>query len=72
MLTGFFSKLLVEFSHWCAVRLPRDAVPRFIELRESLAKTPTGKIQKLRLREEGITEATWDREEAEIRFIRSA
>jgi carnitine-CoA ligase len=47
-------------------------VPRFIELRESLAKTPTGKIQKLRLREEGITEATWDREEAGIRFIRSA
>jgi crotonobetaine/carnitine-CoA ligase len=63
---------LVEFSHWCADRLPRYAVPRFIELRESLAKTPTGKIQKLRLREEGITAATWDREEAGIRFIRSA
>jgi carnitine-CoA ligase len=63
---------LVEFSHWCADRLPRYAVPRFIELRESLAKTPTGKIQKLRLRAEGITEATWDREKAGIRFTRSA
>jgi carnitine-CoA ligase len=63
---------LVEFSHWCADRLPRYAVPRYIELRESLAKTPTGKIQKLWLRAEGITEATWDREKAGIRFTRSA
>jgi crotonobetaine/carnitine-CoA ligase len=63
---------LVDFSHWCADRLPRYAVPRFVELRDSLAKTSTGKIQKLRLREEGVTETTWDREGAGIRFTRTA
>jgi crotonobetaine/carnitine-CoA ligase len=63
---------LTEFSYWCADHLPRYAVPRFIELFKSLAKTATGKIQKLPLRAIGVTEATWDREKAGIRFLRGS
>jgi crotonobetaine/carnitine-CoA ligase len=42
--------------------LPRFAQPRFIELVESLPKTPTAKVQKAALRTRGVTAATWDRQ----------
>jgi len=43
--------------------MPYFAVPRFLEIvTGELAKTPTGKLQKVPLREAGITAATWDRE----------
>jgi crotonobetaine/carnitine-CoA ligase len=45
---------------WCAERLPRHAVPRYVELREELPMTPTGKIEKYRLRERGVTPAAHD------------
>lgn len=50
------------FIAWCADRIPRYAVPRFVELHTSLPKTATGKIQKARLREAGVTPQTWDRQ----------
>jgi crotonobetaine/carnitine-CoA ligase len=40
--------------------LPYFAVPRYYEMRDSLPKTPTGRVQKFKLREEGCTSATWD------------
>jgi crotonobetaine/carnitine-CoA ligase len=42
--------------------LPRFAQPRFIEIVDSLPKTPTAKVQKAALRSRGITAATWDRQ----------
>jgi carnitine-CoA ligase len=45
---------------WCAERLPAHAVPRFVELVEELPMTPTGKIEKFKLRERGVTAATDD------------
>lgn len=45
-------------------RLPYFMVPRYVEFLESLPKTPTEKIQKNRLREAGISPATYDRQEA--------
>lgn len=39
-------------------------VPRYIELAASLPYTPTNKVQKFRLRERGVTEATWDRKKS--------
>lgn len=42
--------------------LPRFAQPRFIEIVETLPKTPTAKVQKAALRARGITVATWDRQ----------
>lgn len=47
---------------WCVERMPRYAVPRFVEFVSELDKTPTGKLRKQDIREAGITNATWDRE----------
>ncbi len=49
---------LVEF---LVPRLPAYMVPRYVEFRDELPKTPTGKIQKMSLREDGVAGA-WDRE----------
>jgi crotonobetaine/carnitine-CoA ligase len=48
-------------AEWCEARMPAFAVPRYIEVLTELPKTPTGKIQKHKLRELGVTERTWDR-----------
>jgi carnitine-CoA ligase len=40
--------------------LPRFAVPRFIELVDELPTTPTGKVEKHKLRSRPITAATFD------------
>jgi crotonobetaine/carnitine-CoA ligase len=53
----------VELLDWCTPRMPHFAVPRFVLLvTGELPKTPTGKLQKLPLRNAGITATTWDRE----------
>ena len=46
---------------WCVTRMPRYAVPRYIEYVHELDKTPTGKLRKQALRDAGITADTWDR-----------
>jgi crotonobetaine/carnitine-CoA ligase len=46
----------------CVARLPRHAVPRYLEVMTVLPRTENGKVQKYRLRERGVTAATWDRE----------
>ncbi len=52
---------LAEF---CAPRLARFALPRFIEFVAALPTTENGKVQKYRLRERGVTARTWDRTKA--------
>jgi carnitine-CoA ligase len=42
-------------------RLPYFAVPRYYDVRESLPRTPTQKIMKAALRNDGVTPTTWDR-----------
>jgi crotonobetaine/carnitine-CoA ligase len=49
---------LIEF---CKPRLPYFAVPRYLEFVQELPTTENGKVQKYKLRERGITPATWDR-----------
>tara|TARA_B110000503_G_scaffold22699_1_gene35273 strand:- start:6611 stop:8308 length:1698 start_codon:yes stop_codon:yes gene_type:complete len=39
---------------------PHYFVPRYLEFVESLPYTPTNKVQKFKLREQGINEHTWD------------
>jgi crotonobetaine/carnitine-CoA ligase len=46
----------------CAERMPHFAVPRYVEVVEEFPKTPTNKVQKMKLRDRGITAATWDRD----------
>jgi len=52
----------VALLDFCVERMPRFAVPRYVERMEDIAKTATGKIQKEPLRKAGITNRTWDRE----------
>jgi carnitine-CoA ligase len=46
----------------CGPRMPYFAVPRYVEFVDDLPRTENGKVQKFRLRERGITPATFDRE----------
>jgi crotonobetaine/carnitine-CoA ligase len=39
---------------------PYFFVPRYLELMSALPATPTGRVQKYRLRERGVTPETWD------------
>jgi crotonobetaine/carnitine-CoA ligase len=46
---------------FCESRLPRFAIPRYIDVMEELPRTENGKVQKYKLRERGVTASTWDR-----------
>ena len=46
---------------FCEPRLPYFAVPRYLEFVRELPFTESGKVQKYKLRERGVTERTWDR-----------
>lgn len=50
-----------ELARFCESRLPYFAIPRYIELMDELPRTENGKVQKYKLRERGITAATWER-----------
>jgi carnitine-CoA ligase len=59
-----------ELTHWMAERMPYFMVPRYIRFVEQLPKTPTERVQKVKLRDEGITPDTFDREAAGITIKR--
>ena len=54
-------RALVE---WLIPRMTHFMVPRYVRVETALPKTPTNKIQKTGLRDEGVTEQTFDRESA--------
>ena len=43
---------------------PYFFVPRYVEIMYALPSTPTGRVQKYRLRERGVTPETWDARKA--------
>lgn len=51
-----------EVLDWCVPRMPRYAVPRFVQKIAELDKTASGKLRKGDLRDAGVTDGTWDRE----------
>ena len=55
----------------CAQRMPYFAVPRYLEFVDDIPKTPSQKIQKNKLRERGLTAATWDREAVDYKIKRT-
>jgi crotonobetaine/carnitine-CoA ligase len=55
-----------ELITFCEPRLPYFAVPRYLEFMSELPSTESGKVQKYKLRERGVTDKTWDREAAGI------
>lgn len=56
---------------WAAERLPYFVVPRYWEAVEELPKTPSSKIQKAILRQEGVTPGTFDRVSAGVDVART-
>lgn len=59
-----------ELIDWCRTRLAYFAVPRYIALRGWLPKTPSLRVEKHRLKAEGITADCWDREAEGIALAR--
>ncbi|WP_417519284.1 AMP-binding protein [Minwuia sp.] len=53
-------------------RMAHFMLPRYIRVVDDLPKTPTQKVQKVNLKDEGITADTWDREAAGIKVKREA
>jgi crotonobetaine/carnitine-CoA ligase len=51
-----------DLVRYCEGRMSRHMVPRYVEFVDVLPRTPTEKVEKYRLKEQGITAATWDRE----------
>ena len=45
----------------CEDQLARFAVPRYVRIVDALPKTPSQRVQKFKLREQGVTADTWDR-----------
>ncbi len=52
----------VELLRFLEPRMAHFMLPRYIRVMDALPKTPTAKVEKHRLRTEGITPDTWDRE----------
>lgn len=53
-----------ELWTWSLDHLPRFAVPRYVEFRDDLPRSETGRITKAPLRAEGVTARSWDFEAA--------
>ena len=59
-----------ELMAFLGKRMAHFMIPRFVRTLDELPKTPTAKVMKHVLREQGITQDTWDREDHDIRFKR--
>ncbi len=57
-------------SCWCVEELPYFALPRYIEFRDELPRSPVGGCLKRVLRDEGVTDATWDLETSDVTYER--
>lgn len=59
-----------ELCRWSADNLPYFAVPRFVEFRPKLPRNPVGRVLKYTLRDEGVTESTWDFEKSQVELVK--
>ena len=59
-----------DLCRWAIDHVPYFAVPRFVEFRADLPRNPVGRVLKYELRDDGVTETTWDRERAGVTFDR--
>jgi crotonobetaine/carnitine-CoA ligase len=59
-----------ELIRFCEPRMAYFMVPRYVEFREALPRNPSQRIEKYKLRAEGITELTWDRLKAGVELKR--
>ena len=52
-------------------RMPHYMVPRYVRVMDSLPKTPTNKVRKVEIRQQGVTDGCWDRIAAGIEVRRT-
>jgi crotonobetaine/carnitine-CoA ligase len=57
-----------DLFEWCVERLPYFVLPRYVEFRPELPRSPVGRVLKRELRDEGVTPATWDAEAAGVTY----
>ncbi len=57
-----------ELFRWCIDQLPYFALPRYIEFREELPRSPVGRVLKRELRDEGVTPTTWDLDASDVTY----
>lgn len=60
----------VELTQFLDKRLAYFMVPRYLDFMDDIPKTPTGKIQKYKLREQGVGPDSWDRIASGIKLSR--
>ncbi|OPY58638.1 MAG: 4-chlorobenzoate--CoA ligase [Syntrophorhabdaceae bacterium PtaU1.Bin034] len=59
-----------ELIEYCVDRMAYFMVPRFVRFMAALPKTPTERVRKFQLREEGVTPDTWDIEKSGMKIKR--
>jgi crotonobetaine/carnitine-CoA ligase len=57
-----------DLFRWCIDELPYFALPRYIEFRAELPRSPVGRVLKRELRSEGVGAGTWDAETSGITY----
>ncbi len=55
-----------EIIEWCQDKLAYFAIPRYIAIRDSMPKTPSERVEKFKLKTEGVTDDCWDLEKSDI------
>jgi carnitine-CoA ligase len=59
------------FIRFLEPRMAYFMIPRYVEIVDALPKTQTGKIQKFELRDQGNSDATWDRVAAGVKLAKT-
>ena len=57
-----------ELFQWCVGELPYFVLPRYIEFRDELPRSPVGRVLKRVLRDEGVTASTWNVDDSGITY----
>jgi len=60
----------VELLEFLQPRLAHFMLPRYVRIMADLPRTPTQKVEKYILRQQGLTPDTWDREKAGMKVRR--
>jgi crotonobetaine/carnitine-CoA ligase len=59
-----------ELLDYCQSKMAHFAIPRFVRWVDELPKTPSERVEKYKLRQEGITAESWDREAHDYVVVR--
>lgn len=60
-----------DLAEYLVPRMPHYMVPRYVRIMPELPRTPTNKVKKVEIRQEGVTPDTWDREAADMHLKRT-